>query len=264
MGIAFDGVCNLVWWKGLCVMGQRRELNYMNAMACLLVILIHVLSIGVSSLTPSSWQAAVVYFPWRLASFAVPMFLYTGAVKMAQSFEGAYITPKLYGRYILRRIKKIYIPYVIWNVIYFICLLRIGYVRGAAEEFFSYLLIGNLSSPFYYIVLVMQFYFLMPLWIWMLRRVPAYLALAVGLLVTFCMQRCPQILTLVGVTFSYSDRVFLTYLIFWIIGLYVGKHYDQVVLALKRGGDRPPAEWLWFSVPGWRISSTRSRSTCSI
>ena len=62
---------------------KKRELNDMNAIACLLVILIHVLSLGISSVTPTSWQAAVIYFPWRLAAFVVPMFLYTGAVKMA-------------------------------------------------------------------------------------------------------------------------------------------------------------------------------------
>ena len=137
---------------------KKRELNDMNAIACLLVILIHVLSLGISSVTPTSWQAAVIYFPWRLAAFVVPMFLYTGAVKMALHFMDTEITFGGYLRYMLQRVQKIYLPYVLWVVIYYLCFLRIGYVRGEPQEFFAYLLLGNLSSPFYYIVIVMQFY----------------------------------------------------------------------------------------------------------
>lgn len=213
-------------------MTTKRELNYMNAIACLLVILIHVLSLGITSADRSSWQAAVIYFPWRLAAFVVPMFLYTGAVKMARQFEGRAVTVKTYVQYCLQRIRKIYVPYVIWVILYYVCFKQINYVRGEPQEFFSYLLIGNLSSPFYYVVIVMQFYFLMPVWIRMLKHIPAWLAVSISLLITFCMQQCSYILSLCGITFPYSDRVFLTYMIFWTVGLYVGKYYDAVARAL--------------------------------
>ena len=41
-------------------MKRRPELDYMNAAACLLVILIHVLSVGIVEADPASWQAAAV------------------------------------------------------------------------------------------------------------------------------------------------------------------------------------------------------------
>lgn len=162
---------------------KKRELNDMNAIACLLVILIHVLSIGISSVTPSSWQAAVIYFPWRLAAFVVPMFLYTGAVKMALHFMDREITLGGYLRYMLQRIQKIYLPYVLWVV----------------------------------------------------KHIPAYLALGVSLLTFFFMQQFSYILSLGGVDFPYSDRIFLTYLLFWVAGLYVGKHYKLVAASLSGG-----------------------------
>ena len=93
--------------------------------------------------------------------------------------------------------------------------------------------VGNLSSPFYYIVIVMQFYLLMPLWLWALKHIPAYLAFGVGLLTFFFMQQFSYILSLGGIDFPYSDRVFLTYLLFWVAGLYVGKHYDLVAASLS-------------------------------
>ena len=49
------------------------------------------------------------------------------------------------------------------------------------------------------------------------------------------MQQFSYILSLGGIDFSYSDRVFLTYLLFWVAGLYVGKHYDRVTAAFSGG-----------------------------
>lgn len=210
------------------------ELDYMNAIASLLVILIHVLSLGISTLNNTSWQAAVIYFPWRLSAFVVPMFLYTGAIKMAQQFKDTKITWKKYVRYFSRRILKIYLPYVIWVCIYYLSFLRIEYVRGNLKEFLNYLVIGNLASPFYYIIIIMQFYILMPLWMWMIKHIPAYISVGIGLLCTFCMQRCTDICAMFGIDFPYSDRVFSTYLIFWIIGLYVGAHYEEFIESLRR------------------------------
>lgn len=209
---------------------RRQELSYMNALACLAVILIHVLSLGISTLTPGTWQSVVVYLPWRLAAFVVPMFLYTGAVKLSMQFSGKALTFGEYLRYCLRRIRKIYLPYVLWVVIYYLAFWVIHYVRGEVGEFFSYLLIGNLSSPFYYIVIVMQFYFLLPVWLWMVRRLSPLVGLSLSLLVVLVVQQLPALLP-----FPYYDRIFPTYLLFWTAGLYVGRYYRQAIRPLRGG-----------------------------
>ena len=209
-------------------MARRPELNDMNALACLAVILIHVLSLGITSLTPGTWQSVIIYLPWRLAAFVVPMFLYTGGVKMAMQVWDKPLGMGDYLRYCLRRLKKIYLPYVLWVIIYYLAFLTIHYVRGDVREFFSYLLIGNLSSPFYYIVIVMQFYFLMPLWRWMARALSPFVGLGLSLLTVLFMQQLPALLP-----FPYYDRIFPTYLLFWVAGLYVGRYYDRAVGLLK-------------------------------
>ena len=206
---------------------HRKELDYMNAFACICVVLIHVLSLGISSAERMSWQAAVIYFPWRLSAYVVPMFLYTGAVKMADNMANKKITVGSWGKYFLGRIKKIYIPYIIWTAIYFLCFLRIGYVKGEAGEFLNYLWFGSITSPFYYIIIVMQFYLLMPLWMWLVKHIPAYMGILISLLVTVCMQQFPTLLGNYGIEFAWTDRIFPTYLIFWVVGLYVGKSYDR-------------------------------------
>ncbi|MBQ3379720.1 MAG: acyltransferase [Clostridia bacterium] len=205
------------------------ELDYMNAIACLLVILIHVLSVGIERIDTMSWQSALIYFPWRIAAFVVPLFLYTGAVKMAMQFENKRVTGAVYLRYALRRIKKIFLPYAVWVCIYYFCFLAIGYVEGGVGEFFSYLFSGSLAAPFYYVIIIMQFYLLMPLWVWVMRRVPFYLSLAVSLLIWFFLEYYPDITWALGISFPYGDRIFLTYIVFWVLGLYAGKNYDRTL-----------------------------------
>ncbi len=218
---------------------KRIELDYMNGIACLLVVLIHVLSIGIERADRTTVFAALMYFPWRLSAFVVPMFLFTGAVKMALQFRDTEITPGGYFRYILRRVRKIYLPYVLWVIIYYAAFLHIGYVRGSAGELLSYLFIGNLASPFYYIVIVMQFYFLMPLWMFIVRKTPFSLAIAGSVLITICSQRLGYILQRFSVTFLYSDRIFTSYLFFWVLGLFAGADYEKAFrFRLKTAGEK--------------------------
>ena len=211
---------------------RLEELNYFNAVCCLLVVLIHILSLGVTQLDKGSWQLAVIYFPWNLSAFVVPGFLFTGAVKMALGFHSSDGTP--YLKYIWRRIKKIYLPYVAFVIVYYPIFVHFGIAQRSVRAFFSYLFVGNLSSHFYYIVIVMQFYILMPLWRWMVKHVPWYAALPVSAMVTLLMLKASAALGCIGITFKYSDRVFLSYLFFWVMGLYVGQNYESFRTSLRQ------------------------------
>lgn len=216
------------------------ELDYFNAIACLFVILIHVLSIGITSLERASLQLAVIYLPWKLAAYVVPGFLFTGAVKMALGWSSDSaadekpLTLSEYGKYIWRRILKIYLPYVLWVGIYYLYFLRIGWVESGIGVFLKYVFIGNLSSPFYYVVTVIQFYLLMPLWHWMIKRIPWFAGILTAGFVTLGMLYAEGILGQMGISFVWRDRVFPSYLIFWVLGLYVGRCYNTVRTALKR------------------------------
>jgi len=212
------------------------ELNYFNAAACLFVILIHVLSVGITSLDKTSPQMAVVFLLWKLAAYVVPGFLFTGAVKMALGFEAESrpLTLSGYAKYVWRRILKIYVPYVLWVGVYYLYFLRIGWVESGIDVFLRYVFVGDLSSPFYYVVTVMQFYLLMPLWRWMTKRVPWFAGILTAGLITLAMLYSEGILAHMGVSFAYRDRVFPSYLIFWVLGLYVGKYYGAVREALRR------------------------------
>ena len=215
---------------------RRMELDYINAIACLLVILIHVLSYGIANADPLSWQARIIYFPWRLSGFVVPVFLFTGAIKMALFFKSTEITAKVYLRYMWERSRNIYFPYTVWVVIYYLCFYAAGYLEGSLSELIISIFWGNLSGQFYYIVIVMQFYLLMPLWMRAVRKIPFFAALCVSVFIMMVALRSANIFSQIGVRFSYFDRLFPSYILFWILGIYAGARYDQIVKYIKQIG----------------------------
>lgn len=211
------------------------ELDFLNAIACLAVILIHVLSLGITALDRTSWQFFIIYFPWKLSAFVVPAFLFSGAVKMASGMtEGNSVS---YLSYIIRRLYKIFLPYVIFYVVYYIALTAIGYLEPSPAGFVKQLFLGNLSSHFYYVIVVMQFYLLLPLWKAAVSHVRWYIALPISAMISLAMLKLPSLLSLFGIQFLYTDRIFPTYIFFWALGLYVGKHYDVIrkYLAKSKG-----------------------------
>ena len=211
---------------------EIKALNYFNAIACLLVVLLHTLSYVISNGTPSSCLVLLTYIPWKISGVVVPAFLFCGAVKLALAEERGQMP---YGQYLLRRVRKIYLPYVVWCALYYVCLMAIHYVTPDAGEFVRGVLLGTISSQFYYVVIAMQFYLLRPLWRWMLRRVPWFVGIPVALLLTLLSDQLPAVLALAGISFAYADRIVPTYLIFLVLGLYVGKYYSAVRAGLWAG-----------------------------
>lgn len=203
------------------------ELTYFNAICCLLVILIHVLSLGISTITRSSWQGAFLYLPWRMAAFTVPAFLFSGAAKVGAQLRTPERIPP-YGRYISSRFQKIYLPFLLCNVVYYLVFMYINYVAGTFPDFFQYLITGTLSSPFYYVLIAMQFYLLFPLWRAMIAKIPFHCAFPSAVLITFFSTKSAPLFGALGVNFPYTDRIFTSYLAFWVLGLYVGFHYDSI------------------------------------
>lgn len=210
-----------------------KELNYFNAFACLGVILVHVLSLGITSLESNSIELFIIYLPWKLSAYVVPAFLFSGAIKMAFSFEEK---SENYFVYIGKRILKIYLPYCLWVVIYYLYFLKLGWVEKGILPLIKYILVGDLSAQFYYVIIVMQFYLLMPLWKLFVMKIPFLIGIPLTALITLFMNKFTPFTAQFGIDFQYTSNLFATYLVFWVIGLYVGRYYEEVKNALKKCG----------------------------
>ena len=141
-----------------------------------------------------------------------------------------------YFKYIAKRFLKIYLPYCLWVVVYYIYFLKLGWVEKGIAPLLKYILVGDLSAQFYYVVIVMQFYILMPLWKLLIKKVPFFIGIPFAGLITVFMYKFDPLMWQLGANFPYRSIMFVTYLVFWVIGLYAGKHYEDIKNILKNCG----------------------------
>ena len=207
----------------------------MNVFFCLLVIFIHTSSAPVTYLIKPSWQLAAVYTPWKLASFVVYGFLFIGGVRFALHPS----EPGIGGTLVFYRKKltRILIPYIVWVAVYYLWLIiymDYSFSFGKLVEFF---VTGTAASHFYFVVIILQFFILAPVF---RRFKPSHTAavLPILLLITLMLESSlPELLGRVapGLRDNFlwygpfrNDRVFTSYLFYWAAGVYAGFAYDKV------------------------------------
>ncbi len=217
---------------------RKPELSLMNVILCLAVIFIHVSGWAINNADRASWQYAVLMIPWRLSSLAVPGFIFLSAVKVAFSADRPSFS---YGRYILSRVKRVWLPYALAVLIYWLIFLSVGWMKPSIAELVRLLLDGNMSYHFYFVVIIMQFYLLVPLWRWLSRKLrdPVFAVIAIAASLPISQLFGQYLIDVVhifykGALFPYSDRVFTTYLFWWMLGLTLGANYERVKNALSK------------------------------
>lgn len=205
----------------------KQEIVFANVLMCLLVVFIHISSSAVSTLDKNSIQYIVVMIPWRLSAFVVQGFIFLSALKI-------FIKQKPvtnYKHYYISRIKTIVVPYVIWVVIYYIYFCNHGYFQFNLEHLIKNMALGTLVSPFYFIVVIVQFYALLPLWQWLYKRFNPVSILFFSLIITvLCGQFLPKVINAIsgGYSFAYNDRLLTTYFLYWSMGAICGIYYEQL------------------------------------
>lgn len=211
---------------------RKFEISLLNVFFCILVIFIHVSSAPLSQLNKMSWQYAVVFIPWRLSAFVVQGFILLSSVKLFLN-KGQEID---YKKFYLSRFKSIIIPYALWVTVYYLYFINHNYFTFSLKELIRYILVGDLVGHFYFIIIIVQFYLLAPLWVAMTKKIKLIPALTSALLITLIFnQYLPTIISFFfkNYEFRYNDRVFTTYLFYWVAGCYIGLYYEQFKKFIK-------------------------------
>lgn len=212
---------------------RKQEISFLNTVLCLLVMSIHICSPAIVGLQKESLPFACIFLPWRASAFVVQGFLFLSALKffcgMKEEFR--------YGTFFWRRCRKIGIPYVIATVLSYAGLIYLGYYFFDLKFLLQSLALGNMISPFYFVILLFQFYPLMPLWYRMVEKVDFWVMAIVSiLLMRLFHQGLPAMLAMVApkMVFPYTDRVFTSYLAYWVLGCYAGKNYEIFRIGVER------------------------------
>ena len=212
---------------------RRHEISFLNVILCMAVIFIHIISYAVSGFPAGSVKYNAAMFPWRMASFAVQGFILLSGVKF-------FLTKKdevPYGKYLLSRLKAIVIPYaVLFLIYYFFYYIVYDYpldIRYILKMFFT----GSLVCHLYFIPLIIQFDLLAPLWKKLVNNVSGVIVIpfcfAIGQIFEVYLPDMIRI-SFPDVNFIYNDRIFTSYLIYWIAGCYIGKNYDNFLAILRK------------------------------
>lgn len=213
---------------------RRSEISLLNVLFCLLVIFIHIISYAVSSFPAGTAKYTAVMLPWRLATFVVQGFVLLSGVKL-------FLTGKdsvSFGKYMKGRLKGVILPYAVSFIVYYAFYVIVyDYPIFDISFILKHLLLGSLVCHFYFIPLLFQFDLLQGVWKRIVNRFSGIVIIPFALLLSALFENyLPVMISTVfpKVNFIYNDRIFTTYLAFWLIGCYIGKHYEDFVSLMKR------------------------------
>lgn len=198
---------------------ELQEIKLMNVVLCLSVVMIHLTASPLGTLRKDSIWFFVIFLINKGLCFCVPAFLFLSGFKLYQKYQGEKINLKTfwYGR-----IKKIVVPYIIAFLVYFLYYFLKSWIN--LKELPQYFFLGTLVAHFYYIVIAIQAYFIFP-WIQKGFRKWDKLLLIVSLLSTILFQNF--------IYFPYSDRAIVSYLFYFVLGMFLAK-YPQWIQKFKK------------------------------
>ncbi len=161
------------------------ELEYIRGISMLGVIGIHIGSQYLMNPTPNIHLVALFEI---LTRFSVPIFFFISAFGL---FWKRDLEAKMdYRDFYLRRAKSVLVPYLFWTFFYIIhyTVLYRSTMLLHVKEIIKYLIFGFGSYQLYFMIILMWFYLLMPLWIPIVKRLTV---------------RCLAILLVVQIAFDY-------------------------------------------------------------
>lgn len=219
------------------------SINYMRGLCMLGVIAIHVGSVAIVTPTPNFGLIAVLEI---LSRFSVPSFFFLSAFGMF--YSQPLDRPFCYADYLKRRIRTVLIPYIAWSVFYmlYVSALSHNFTLFQPGTFIKTLWYGLAMYHIYFLVILLWFYLLMPLWRALLRfmnRAPR-LSFTVLFLANMAFNFYSSYMAdihsanpLIQDAFAYRlNYVVFHYLFIFMFGAFTAEHFQTVINWLRRHG----------------------------
>lgn len=184
------------------------EIEWIRAISCILVIIIHVTAEFWTSFMIGSIQYKSIILLNTISQFAVPCFIcISGFVLYYVYHNKEYNVLKFYKK----RITKIVIPYLVWSAIYIIVIHNYYKPPISLAIIVEDILQGRASGHLYFIILILQFYILFPL-ILKVYKIINNKILSMGVFLGI------NIITVLFIRTPFKDRFFMNYLMFFGLG----------------------------------------------
>lgn len=218
------------------------SINYMRGLCMLGVIAIHVGSVAITTPTPNLGLIAILEI---LSRFSVPAFFFLSAFGMFYSEPLS--QPFDYKSYIRRRGRTVFVPYLAWSLFYtaYVSALSHNLTLFEPTRLIHTLWYGLAMYHIYFLVILLWFYLLMPLWRVLLKGMNQKPLLSftvlfvLNLLFNFYSsylwtvpQGAPQWL---HDAFTFRlNYVVLHYLFIFMFGAFTAEHFDDMMSWISR------------------------------
>lgn len=213
------------------------ELDAFRLFAAICVVVIHVTASAMVKFQTGSTLQFVITFINGLALFAVPAFIAISGLTIHLS----YLKRKLnLVDFFKKRILTLALPYFLWTLIYYMDQLHFSQGSFSLTVFLSHLFLGTAFYHLYFMPIIFQFYLLYPVFYWLSKKIKPSLLLALSLLlfVLYIGNGLPfmshlQLPWPVKAQIPYSDRFFMSYLPFYVLGLTLAQSYSLFERCMK-------------------------------
>lgn len=202
------------------------ELDYMRFIACFAVMIVHITATGVTEYISGSFPNILMLLLNRCLKFTTPVFIFLSGVTSFYSYSSRNRQFK-YIEFLRKRLSKVLLAYFIWCIIYYALYIRFGYYTRDINFFVTRVLQGTMSYHLYFVIIIVQMYIVGPLFYFILKNSKNRVrVLAVAAIIT-CL--CAEF-----IRFNLSDRLFLKYMVFYMLGIYVTMEYDKFIMWIKK------------------------------
>ena len=212
-------------------MKRIREFDVLKGLCITAVILIHVTSHGVGTFDPTSTSYFVYLILNRLSQFAVPTFIFASCVLISYIHRDDFRTITAGGlkAFYTKRFVRIIPPYLIWTLVYLVVrhIESNGSVVLNLGNYFNLLLKSDGYYHLYFVILILQVYIFLPFIMYGVSHLNIkfhyVLSLSVGMQVA-CYYFYESYLTHY---FPRGTRLMIWYLVFILIGVWIGDNYEE-------------------------------------
>ncbi len=235
------------------------ELDPLRALTALSVIAVHVVALTTylsrSDLSLQMQNAAVVALHFTRA-----VFMFVTAFALVYVYYGKPFSLK---RFWSKRSISFLLPYVFWSLVY-IPYNKPGLAPGAFIQTAAFdILTGTASFQLYYILLSLQFYLVLPIFLLFLKRIARHpwIALSISLVVQVVLfyvdyhylqqSKLASTSKFWGIVATYQDRFLFTYQFYFLLGGFTALYFEQVKSFLCRHGWVIAGGFLAFLAGTW-------------
>ena len=151
------------------------SLKFMRVVAMMLVVLIHTTGIGITTLDVTSPFYPLYLLLNRFTRFEGAVFVFLSGVVLFYNYESRAFTSKTGLDFYKKRFMYILVPYVIWSLFYEVYSYSFGYRSyEGVGMIVKNLLTGHSYYQLYFILILVQLYFLLPIFIYLVKRFPLF------------------------------------------------------------------------------------------